>query len=285
LKKLRYLTMGVFILCMLVGSLGLLLNETAVNPARITWYRHMTAAFGTQQSSMDFERKAPVVFIEPKHGCGHILNKENLKGAIVVVRRGGCAFMRKAYNVERWGGVGMVVGNYVKGEERWRLIHMRKTRDEADVDFPCVFVSKRTYDAITASVIGELQGTAQIIITREAEEYPSELLSFSGLITVIIWLAMIFSGVWAVLVTLRCFYRRLIALRQRKLRQALHNQIPEVVFTEDLLDARVHDENCNSSWEHLINNSCPICLENFEDQVQIKILPCEHGFHSDCINP
>jgi len=196
--------MKVLLLCVIIlaRSFGLILNETAVDPARITYYRHLTAAFGSQQSSSDFERIAPVVVIEPRYGCGQIRNTQDLQGAIVLVRRGGCAFMRKAYNVDMWGGVGMVIGNYVKGEER--LIQMRKTREEPDVDFPCVFVSKSTYDEITASVEGELAGSANIIITREGEQYSSDVWSLSGLLTIVVWLAMVFSAVWIMLTIMRC---------------------------------------------------------------------------------
>lgn len=34
---------------------------------------------------------------------------------------------------------------------------------------------------------------------------------------------------------------------------------------------------------HNYDDGCPICLEKF-DQQNITILPCNHGFHHDCIN-
>ncbi|RQM16121.1 hypothetical protein DD237_004334 [Peronospora effusa] len=30
---------------------------------------------------------------------------------------------------------------------------------------------------------------------------------------------------------------------------------------------------------------CPICLDEFEDGADVKVLPCQHFFHVDCINP
>lgn len=30
--------------------------------------------------------------------------------------------------------------------------------------------------------------------------------------------------------------------------------------------------------------SCPICLESFQDEEEITVLPCSHTFHSDCCN-
>eukprot|EP00808_Paulinella_micropora_P025956 g36558.t1 len=33
------------------------------------------------------------------------------------------------------------------------------------------------------------------------------------------------------------------------------------------------------------NDSCAICLDDFEPGLMIKVLPCLHGFHVDCIDP
>ena len=37
-------------------------------------------------------------------------------------------------------------------------------------------------------------------------------------------------------------------------------------------------------WNGLTEESCVICLENFELDVMVKTLPCLHIFHSKCIN-
>lgn len=30
---------------------------------------------------------------------------------------------------------------------------------------------------------------------------------------------------------------------------------------------------------------CPVCLEDFEEDQEVRILPCSHSFHTDCIDP
>jgi len=262
-----------------MGSLGLILNETAVSPPRVTYFEHLTAAFGAKPGSSAYETTAPVVVIKPKYGCGRIQNERALNGAIVIVRRDGCAFMKKAYNVEKYGGVGMVVGNYVKGEER--LIHMRKMNEEDDVNFPCLFVTKSTYDKVVASVKGELAGSAQIIISLDGEQYSTGLWSITGVLTMVIWLAMVFSVVCLFLSTIRFCWQRLIVRRQREVRQIRNSKIPEISFHQDLLEEGADED----PRLQLMNNSCPICLENFTEQVPLKLLPCKHGFHSNCIDP
>jgi hypothetical protein len=33
------------------------------------------------------------------------------------------------------------------------------------------------------------------------------------------------------------------------------------------------------------NEACAICLEDFALEQKIKVLPCHHGFHTECIDP
>ena len=30
---------------------------------------------------------------------------------------------------------------------------------------------------------------------------------------------------------------------------------------------------------------CPVCLEDFEEDQEVRVLPCSHSFHTDCIDP
>lgn len=35
----------------------------------------------------------------------------------------------------------------------------------------------------------------------------------------------------------------------------------------------------------IVNDSCAVCLEDFQHLTPVKLLPCAHGFHPECIDP
>ncbi|GMF20590.1 unnamed protein product [Phytophthora fragariaefolia] len=56
----------------------------------------------------------------------------------------------------------------------------------------------------------------------------------------------------------------------------------QLTATEESLvqDASTYRSSADSDSE-----TCPICLDDFEDGADVKVLPCQHFFHVDCINP
>ncbi len=51
----------------------------------------------------------------PSYGCNKIKNKDEIKGKIAVVDRGGCFFVNKALNVQEAGAIGILVIDFEKG--------------------------------------------------------------------------------------------------------------------------------------------------------------------------
>lgn len=45
------------------------------------------------------------------------------------------------------------------------------------------------------------------------------------------------------------------------------------------------DETTYKSSTESESETCPICLDDFEDGADVKVLPCQHFFHVNCINP
>ncbi len=58
-----------------------------------------------------------VVFADPKHGCRADMYKVRIKGLIVAVERGSCAFSDKALAAQEGGALGLII--YNSGKTHW----------------------------------------------------------------------------------------------------------------------------------------------------------------------
>jgi len=246
---------------------GLILNTTKDGQSTILIFNHVTANFGISFSNSSYERSAPLIAVEPEDGCNDIENGGELEGKIVLVKRGLCPFFTKAWNVELWNGKGLVVGNN-HGDKLFRMNKPNGTRDE--VNIPCVFVSESNYDLAIRALS---QANSVIATISPGEEYRKGYLwPPKGLTKVIIYILLTLPLGWAVLMLLRkCSrtYKRRTARRQVRV-------IPEVIFSSGKLEAK---------GIKLTNDQCPICLTDFKEKTRIKLLPCDHGFHPECIEP
>ena len=68
---------------------------------------YLTALFGGPTP----RRAGPLAVADPIEACGPLNNAEAVKGAFVVVKRGGCMFADKSKNVEDAGGFATIVAN------------------------------------------------------------------------------------------------------------------------------------------------------------------------------
>jgi len=254
------------------GCLALILDSTTTN--RVVKYYHVTADFGVQLSDPSYERTAPLIVIDPELGCNLIDNGPDLEGAIVLVKRGECSFFEKALNVATHGGVGLVVGNNGGNTD---LLEMHKSKGESrDVDIPCVFISENDYDDVFEELSQVPEGSVVSTISKSGEAPFDGFWSTTSLTRIVTYMLIICPSLWAALSAVQ-FFLRFIARQRQVRRQA--RVIPEVVFSSALLGEKQPD------CRHLTNVSCPICLENFHEKTRIKLLPCDHGFHQECIEP
>jgi hypothetical protein len=104
---------------------------------------YLLAHFGTKIPHD--ESSYPVIMSKPAEACSALEN--NVKGKIVLVRRGSCPFVKKAENIQAAGGRVMVVGSmhsYIVRmgvEPRWKGLNTA---------IPVVMVSKRSYSILVA---------------------------------------------------------------------------------------------------------------------------------------
>jgi len=131
-------------------------------------------------------------------------------------------------------------------------------------------------------------GTVFATISKEGDVPDPDLMAFPNLMQIVTYLLVTFPAIWALL-TMRylCLRDRLNSRHQRQ-RPIRNIDIPQVMFTKDLLDPSSNEAGevpMRRRKTRVANNICPICLDFFDIQVKIKLLPCEHGFHVECLGP
>lgn len=119
---------------------------------------YLLAHFGTRV--LDESLSLPIVRAQPPEACDTITN--DVKGKVVLVRRGGCPFVQKSEAVQSAGGRTMVVGGLqpflvrMGVEPRWKGLNTA---------IPVVMVSQRSYGVLLAESI---TGTSTISFSENA---------------------------------------------------------------------------------------------------------------------
>jgi len=275
---------------LICGCLGLLINETNIDPALLTLVYHKTANFGLQNSDPTYKRSAPLVAIEPEDGCGNILNGAELEGAIVIAKKGDqCTYFNMALNIASYGGVGMVVAN---SQVNLLWLMPKPEGEERDVNISCVFIKWKDYESIMAVLSTAPSGSVLATISDGGESslYSPRwrTLTVPRVAGYLLFLILMVGTVLSI--TRLCCSRFCcqkcwsVQLYRRQIKG-----IPEMLFSDDLVRTRSMSwglaGGLRSNNKYVTNTTCPICLGNFEEKESIKLLPCGHGFHPECIGP
>ncbi|KAK6641467.1 hypothetical protein RUM44_013179 [Polyplax serrata] len=73
--------------------------------------------FGTTFNETFTVKNVPLVPAEPPHACDNLVNSEQLKKNIALVERGECSFLTKSINIEKAGGLAIIVSDYDKNND------------------------------------------------------------------------------------------------------------------------------------------------------------------------
>lgn len=227
-------------------------------------YPHQTALFGPQpghynQTGLIHLHRQEVELCDPLHGDSY------LRGSIALVLRGGCPFITKALNAQMAGAVGLVVSNNV--DDQLKYMDADPGSDASAIVIPCVFIGKSSFLDILARM-GSGDKTGLLTAAGEYENTSSLLL-------------LVRTGGIAVgsvlFVSILCSLFRACRRRQdRHVRVNASQRMPLVEFAPEELETGLRST--------VINSSCAVCLEDFNAKEKIKILPCHHGFHGECID-
>jgi len=78
-----------------------------------------------------------LVLAEPRDACASTINKLDIRGNIALVERGGCSFLEKCIEIERSGGIALIVYDYDKHNDE-NYIEMIDDNTSRNCSIPAV---------------------------------------------------------------------------------------------------------------------------------------------------
>lgn len=225
-------------------------------------YNDLPARFGPS-FPLDGLRVYPVMASDV-YGCGPLEPPPKAidPGAkfVVLMARSNCSFFDKVTNAELAGYKAAIVYN-IDSED---LVEMSGDSSQEDVRIPAMFVGNSTakeieehyyYDPTMRDFVLVLNRNLPFNINTRL------LWPFVGIV-LIVFIGMI------TMTVVRCLRHRHRTQRQRLPNSEL-NRLPVVRFNPN---------NCKYV-------TCSICLDDYEEGERLRVLPCQHTYHTKCIDP
>ncbi|KAH9547745.1 hypothetical protein CY35_11G051300 [Sphagnum magellanicum] len=203
----------------------------------------------------------------PQDACSPLVkdpdSQRSLLPPFVVVARGACNFDLKVRHAQEAGFGAVIVYNNVDDHE---LVTM--SGNSNDLKTYAVFVSKSSGQDLL-QYAGDTRTICYIMPAFENTAWSVMAVSFISFIGVSIVLATFF------------FVRR----------HRLHQLAPQLLLTREPLGMSISDVKALPSFVFKCAGegrgtaeTCAICLEDYEAGENLRLLPCHHEFHLDCID-
>ncbi|KAJ3363743.1 hypothetical protein GGF31_000900 [Allomyces arbusculus] len=195
---------------------------------------------------------------------------------IAVVERGTCAFIDKVRAMQRSGAAGVIVGD--NEPDGVGLLTMYAGGDTSDVHVPSVFVPRAGYEALLLDAAGEAAPVAWIVAARPGAD---------GTVPEWTVVDVILASVVAPLALLLCVYtlcRACIYVTPGGTGGSTSTARNEPATPQRVLDALPTIVYNRAKAREDDPTSCVVCLDEFEDDQTLRVLPCAHPFHVACID-
>lgn len=248
-----------------------------------TVYDHITASFGP----ISYDVSGTLILAQPHYFCSP-QSDFNATGKVVLLRRGNCSFVDKVMNAQDLGAIGAIVGN--NPDEEPELVRMAYEFgfDPESVKIPSLFVSYLTFTTLV-DIMSSASDPVIVEMNTEGEVFTDLFYVDSTAGYILLALPLL----WIVLLMF-VYIRRVVRSHcAREARTVRTRDLPMMEYHKvaESQDGAANGNNDSTSVSRsgletkLHNDTCAICLDDFEEGVAVKVLPCAHGFHNDCIDP
>ncbi|XP_007656246.1 E3 ubiquitin-protein ligase ZNRF4 [Ornithorhynchus anatinus] len=229
-------------------------------------FRDMPALFGPKLTNLGL--RGQLVEAKPANACqpirGPRIRANVSQAAIVLIRRFDCTFDLKILHAQLAGYQAAIVYN-MHSDELVEMGHVFKDLKQ-QIQIPAVFVSETA--AQSMRIIMHCDRGAQVFLHPNS---PEQCLKLGCSLASHYWFLIGF-------LTLAITVLMLVVIGWR-----LTEQATGTVPSWRLRDLRARETKACTYIRQ--DDLCAICLDDYEHGDQLKILPCSHAFHTDCIDP
>ena len=222
----------------------------------IAEYRTVAATFG--QSFPEGGIQGLAVQADPIDGCRPIKPPPSHPSAThwvaVVARYGGCNFEKKVWMATQANYSAAIVYNVGSN----KLVPMAGGEDSL---IPSVFMGFDDAQVLLSKYTYNQSLNLRIVVT---DDHPFDINAYLLPFAIVVGICFV---VMLCIVIYKCIqdFRR---TRRHRLPKSALKKLP------------IHKFKAGDPFE-----TCCICLDDFEENDKLRILPCDHGYHAKCIDP
>ncbi|KAF9151671.1 hypothetical protein BG015_006374 [Linnemannia schmuckeri] len=182
----------------------------------------------------------------------------NKPWAALVERGGKCGFVDKVKNMMVSGASAVIVGDCQKGP----LVTMYSNReDTSDITIPSVFISQTHYRELR--YLGMELGQGFLIKMASDEE---DLPVLDAIVFLIVSPLVVFPFL---------FFLWWMRLRQLRLADLAPLEVVSNLPIKVFFKSKLKEDD---------PVECVICLDEYEDEDELRVLPCRHEYHAACVD-